>query len=110
MRPVVEQVRNFGGVIALYRTWLSVLVALVTGVTNPQHYGVNAYGLHDTAGNVVEWVQDCKHPDYAGAPVNGQAWMAESGGDCSQAVLRGGSWLSRPGEVRLANRSCSQRS
>lgn len=73
-------------------------------------YGANAYGLHDTAGNVAEWVQDCKHTDYAGAPVNGQAWMAGPGGDCSQAVLRGGSWLSRPGEVRSADRAYAQRS
>ena len=72
-------------------------------------YGANAYGLYDMAGNVAEWVQDCKHPDYNGAPVSGLSWMAESGGDCSQAVVRGGSWLSSPNEVRSAGRSFSRR-
>ena len=29
----------------------------------------------------------------AGAPSDGSAWMNAGNGDCSRAVLRGGSWL-----------------
>jgi formylglycine-generating enzyme required for sulfatase activity len=54
----------------------------------------NAWGLHDMSGNVWEWTQDCAHPDYRGAPLDGSAW--ESGGDCASRMLRGGSWLSGP--------------
>lgn len=54
----------------------------------------NQFGLHDTVGNAWEWVEDCWHTNYEGAPTDGTAWIA--GGDCTKRVLRGGSfnWLS----------------
>ncbi len=52
----------------------------------------NAWGLHDMHGNVVEWVEDCVHGTYDGAPDDGRAWLDQDGGDCSSRVLRGGSW------------------
>jgi len=61
----------------------------------------NAWGLHDTAGNVWEWVQDCWHDSYRGAPADGSAWE-EPG--CARRVVRGGGWFSRPQLVRSANR------
>mgnify|MGYP001300558491 CR=1 FL=1 len=65
-------------------------------------YGANNFGVHDTAGNVWEWVGDCWHENYSGAPIDGSAWT--SGGDCSKRVLRGGSWINFPGDLRSANR------
>jgi formylglycine-generating enzyme required for sulfatase activity len=50
----------------------------------------NALGLYDTLGNVWEWVEDCWHDDYEGAPTDGSAWL--TGGDCSRRVIRGGSF------------------
>lgn len=61
----------------------------------------NSFGLNDMHGNVWEWTQDCWNDSYTGAPSNGKAW---SQGDCSQRVLRGGSWLSRPDALRSAYR------
>ena len=52
----------------------------------------NRFGLHDVLGNVWEWVEDCWHDSYAGAPRDGHAWLGDDGGDCSRRVLRGGSW------------------
>ena len=52
----------------------------------------NDFGVHDMIGNVWEWTEDCWHDSYEGAPAGGGAWMAENGGDCSLAVLRGGAW------------------
>ena len=43
-------------------------------------------------GNVWEWVEDCFHDGYHGAPENGTAWLDEDGGDCDSRVVRGGSW------------------
>ncbi len=62
----------------------------------------NWFGLHDVHGNVWEWVVDCWHGDYEGAPVDGSAWS--SGGDCGKRVLRGGSWFDLPRFLRSANR------
>jgi formylglycine-generating enzyme required for sulfatase activity len=68
-------------------------------------FPANAFGLHDTAGNVWEWVQDCKHESYAGdPPADGSAWEEEGGGDCGQRVLRGGSWFYGPVDLRSALR------
>jgi formylglycine-generating enzyme required for sulfatase activity len=63
----------------------------------------NAFGLFDMAGNAVEWVQDCWHENYNGAPNDGSAWV--EGGDCSSRVVRGGSWWSRPELMRSASRT-----
>ena len=38
-------------------------------------YKPNNYNLYDMHGNVWEWIQDCWNGDYAGAPIDGQAWM-----------------------------------
>jgi len=64
--------------------------------------GSNSFGVHDTVGNVWEWVEDCWHDNYSGAPIDGSAWT--SGGDCSKRVLRGGFWNNDPGSLRSAYR------
>jgi formylglycine-generating enzyme required for sulfatase activity len=61
----------------------------------------NAFGLYDMAGNVWQWVQDCYHDNYNGAPMGGSAWTS---GDCSRRVARGGSWVDRPQLSRSASR------
>jgi len=61
----------------------------------------NAFGLYDMAGNVWQWVQDCYHGDYEGAPTDGLAWTS---GDCSNRVVRGGSWVDDPQFLRSATR------
>lgn len=60
----------------------------------------NAWGLHDVHGNVLEWVQDCWHWSYAGAPVDGSAWLENDGGDCGRRVVRSGSWSYLPERLR----------
>lgn len=61
----------------------------------------NPWGLYDIYGNVWEWVQDCWHDNYAGAPTEGGVW---SGGDCALRMLRGGGWNSPPAYARSAAR------
>lgn len=64
-------------------------------------YSENDFGLHDTSGNVWEWVQDCYQDTYQGAPANGAARSACTGG---YRVLRGGSWNGAPLPLRSADR------
>ena len=64
-------------------------------------FDANGFGLHDVAGNAAEWVEDCWHGSYAGAPADGSARV--TGGDCGTRVLRGGSW-GLPGILRSADR------
>jgi len=65
----------------------------------------NQWGLHDMYGNVLEWVQDCYHKNYRGAPTNGSA---RETGDCSSRVLRGGSFMSDLESLRSTARSRSE--
>ena len=61
----------------------------------------NGFGLHDMHGNVYEWTQDCWNDNYTAAPTDGGAWPT---GDCSQRLVRGGSWFFSL-FARSANRS-----
>ena len=69
-------------------------------------YSANAFGVYDTAGNVMEWVEDCWHENYhesyKDAPDDGSAWT--SGGNCKARVLGGGCWYNGPGYVSSAAR------
>ncbi len=64
-------------------------------------YPANSWGLHDMHGNVWEWVEDCHHDNYEGAPTDGSPWL-QSG--CSKPVLRGGSWVDFAEYLRSAAR------
>ena len=56
---------------------------------NVGSFAANPYGLYDTSGSVWEWVADCWHNNYKGAPANARAWDEK---DCRVRVIRGGSW------------------
>jgi formylglycine-generating enzyme required for sulfatase activity len=62
-------------------------------------FKANAFGLTDMLGNVLQWTEDCWHGNYAGAPVDGSAWL-DGDGDCAAHELRGASWFSSPSYVR----------
>lgn len=62
----------------------------------------NPFGLHDTAGNVFEWVADCWHDSFSEAPTDGTAVQKNKG--CGKRVIRGGAWSFPPKEMRSANR------
>ena len=36
------------------------------------NFPANAFGLQDVTGGVAQWVADCWHPDYQGAPTDGR--------------------------------------
>lgn len=61
----------------------------------------NPFGLYDMGGGVDQWVEDCWHRTYQGAPGDGSAW---TGGDCFSHVLRSGSWKNDARYIRPANR------
>ena len=65
-------------------------------------YRANGFGVYDVLGNVREWVEDCWHNHYSGAPSGGSAWT--SGEGCGVRMLRGGSWRHLPRGLRSANR------
>jgi len=62
----------------------------------------NQFGIHDMLGNVYEWVEDCWHENYVGAPSDGSAWVT---GDCSRHVLRSSAWFLDQKSMRPAFRS-----
>jgi formylglycine-generating enzyme required for sulfatase activity len=67
----------------------------------------NPWGLYQVHGNVYEWVEDCAHENYVGAPPDGSsAWV---GGKCDARILRGGSWVNAPQYLRAAHRGNSLR-
>ena len=65
----------------------------------------NRFGLYDMAGNVYEWVEDCLHAGYRGAPTDGSPWI--TGGTCVGRMIRGASWADDPADLRSASRPWS---
>lgn len=61
----------------------------------------NGYGLYDIIGNAVEWLADCEHESFDGAPIDGSAWMT---GPCTAHLERGGSWIAPPWVARASRR------
>jgi formylglycine-generating enzyme required for sulfatase activity/serine/threonine protein phosphatase PrpC len=61
----------------------------------------NPFGVYDMTGNVAEWVHDCWHDNYNGAPSDGGVW---EGGDCTFRIARGGAYSSPPQSIRHAKR------
>lgn len=61
----------------------------------------NPFGLHDMNGNVWEWVSDCWHRNYSGAPADGRSWEDEN---CTVRVIRSGSWRNDKSYVHSASR------
>jgi formylglycine-generating enzyme required for sulfatase activity len=61
----------------------------------------NKFGLYDMHGNAWQWLEDCWHDNYAGAPTDGSGWVS---GDCSRRVVRAGSWGGIPRDLRSAKR------
>ena len=79
------------------------------GTVKVGEYDCNAFDLCDIYGNVQEWVEDCWHDDYGGAPSDGRAWSdgCDSMGDLAGVntrILRGGTWTDNKVDLRSAFR------
>jgi formylglycine-generating enzyme required for sulfatase activity/class 3 adenylate cyclase len=61
----------------------------------------NPFGLYDMGGGVDQWVEDCWHKNYQGAPSDGSPWVES---DCKSHVIRSGSWKNDGRYARPANR------
>ena len=64
-------------------------------------FKANGFGLNDMAGNVQEWTEDCYRAGYAGAPVDGSAWLTP---ECTQRSVRGGSYTNPLDSLRHSKR------
>ncbi|HZX29716.1 MAG TPA: SUMF1/EgtB/PvdO family nonheme iron enzyme [Rhodocyclaceae bacterium] len=71
------------------------------GTADVGPFADNPYGLKDMTDSVWEWVSDCWHSSYMGAPPDGSAWD-EPG--CPMRVIRGGATLAGVPLVTAATR------
>lgn len=87
------------------RDWSNAFTGYGDGYWGPAPAGsfaANAFGLHDLAGNVSEWVADCWHDNFRRAPRDGSAWFNPG---CRTRVIRGGAWANSPAQTRSAWRA-----
>jgi formylglycine-generating enzyme required for sulfatase activity len=68
---------------------------------NVDAYPANPFGVYGTSGGVWEWVSDCWHKSYKGAPKDGSSWDKP---DCRENVIRGGSWRNDASYIHSASR------
>ena len=61
----------------------------------------NPFGLFDMGGGVDQWVEDCWHKTYQGAPADGSAWVEN---ECPSRVIRSGSWRKNSSYARTSSR------
>ncbi len=96
---------NFTGAIDVSpggRRWTNAFAGYGDGAWGPApvgSYRANRWGVHDLAGNVSEWVEDCWHGNYRRAPRDSRPWVNPG---CRTQVIRGGSWASSPAHTRSA--------
>jgi len=86
-------------------TWEPALQNYEDGAFGPAVAGrftANEFGFHDLVGNVAEWVEDCAHSDHEGSRGDGRP--RTDSGNCSERMVRGGSWISSTDMLRLAHR------
>lgn len=84
------------------RHWHNAFIGYGDGWWGPApvaSFRANAFGLHDMAGNLSEWVADCWHSSYRRAPSDGVAWFNPG---CRARVIRGGNWANSPEQTRAA--------
>lgn len=92
---------NFNGSAARYRYCAEDRGHYHAQTVPVGRFSPNAFGLHDMAGNLREWVQDCWAASYQFAPDHGEA---RKDGDCSYQVIRGGAWADEISAQRTALR------
>ena len=90
--------------------WGDVLTPDTVNVTGSKFKGSspvksfkpNPFGLYDMSGNVWQAVEDCLHPSYIGAPVDGSVWRDPA---CYAHIVRGGNYGSLRLGITVASRS-----
>lgn len=60
-------------------------------------FAANSYGFYDLTGNVWEWTSSCYSKNY----------NEKAASQCTEKVLRGGSWSDLPSSLRVSNRSAA---
>jgi formylglycine-generating enzyme required for sulfatase activity/serine/threonine protein kinase len=97
---------NYNGALFAYKGCKAKAGVYVVKTQPVKSYPANPWGLYDMHGNVDEWVEDCWHDSYTGAPTDGSAWTQ---GSCQHQyrVKRGGSWGVHPWSQRSASRDVS---
>lgn len=61
----------------------------------------NPFGLYEMGGGVDQWVEDCWHKNYQGAPADASPWIEA---ECPSHVIRSGSWKNDARYVRPSSR------